>query len=699
MKISDEQLLKILKAEETDATSYHNSELAKSQEEAIKRYYGDAYGDEAEGRSKVVMKDLQTTIQWIMPDLMRTFRASGELITVASESPEDDAPIMASKSKVDIQAAYLEHVMFKDNKGAIVIHDMAFDGLLNRVGVARVAWKDPEAKPPRIIEGVLPEQLQKYTTDPQYKILEAEEGEGGAFNIKVQHTPRMGKALIEGVPSEEFAIKRTSKSIDESDYHRRKRKVFVADLIRQFPDAAARLRERKKIAGEDDDIGSDGRFQARHDGEEEADAGDEGRERCTLIEEFIRIDMDGDDVVELRHIKRVGSIILENEAVESSEYVSWTPSRISHKWAGLSLHDVLADLQKIRTVVMRRYLDGLGQTLTPQKYVNVNKISQEHGTIEALQANEIGGVIFTEDDPNAVVKEVVTPDISGPALSAMEFADRLIQETSGVTKHAQGMDPEAMNKTATGIDLLQAAAKTRIEMVATWLGMAVEEMLSKVNRLLVYHQDGQRQVKLFGQFIPVDPRTWSDEAAISVHVGSAGVSRQQRLANLAMISQKQEQILLQAPNNPIVSLQHYRTTLAEMVSTMGFKDTSAFFGEVPQDYQPPQQEDPKAAEAKAKLEVSVAESQAKMQLSAQEGAQKLQFEREKAAAEMQLAREKAAAEMQLARDKMAMEFDLRREEIQVSAETQRQIGMRKASLNGSDSGGLSDDRPGGSLAQ
>lgn len=713
-------LVSILKQEEADASSYYNSELAKAQEESLNRYFGRPYGDEAEGRSKVVSHDVEDSINWIMPELMRCFTSAEDLVSVKAMVPEDDAQFAGApegKSKADIMAAYLSHIYFEDNRGAENTHDFLFDGLLQRIGLMKVGWSDPEPGPPMFIEGVGVEQLQKYLNDPEYEILgfDDEEGpQGLSFVLEVRRTPKMGRVHIEAVPPEEFAVHKGAKRIGDAKYHRRRRAAFLADLVRQFPDKADELQQRRPTA---EDPQFDPRYAARHPDDNinllnDVNGVEEGRREVYLTEEYIRVDFDGDGIVELRHIKRVDDIVLENIAVQASDYVGWTPSRVSHRAVGRSVADMLSDLTKIRTVITRRYLDSLGQTVTPRTYVNTQAVEQDG--LDAIADNDIGTVVSVKGDPRAAVYEAVTPDVSGPALTALEYFDQRGAEASGVTKQAQGMDPQAMNKTATGIDLLQAAAKTRIEMFARWAGVALEDVFKRILQLVAAHQDHPRQVKLFGQWVEIDPRTWSDEMAVKVDIGSAGVSKAQRISNLALIAQKQEQMLLATGPTPMVSLQHLRNTYASLASDMGFPDPTLYFGDIPQDWQPEPKPDPKMAEVQAKTQLEGMKAQHAAQMSEaklnhdREKAQlDLQLARDKAAAEIQLAREKSAAEAELARERMAVEMQLAREKQHMEAQlaerdSQRRhdamVASAKMKSNGSDAS-IGSNRPGGSLAQ
>ena len=736
-KLTEEDLVRILRQEDADAASYHDSELAKAQEDGLKRYFGEPYGNEKEGRSKVVTQDIADDIHAIMPDLMRCFTSANDLVSVEALSAKDDQPyqigvnpqngqpILSKKSRVDMIAAYLAHIFFKDNKGRENIYDILFDGLVQRVGVVQVSWEDPKPKPPKVLTGVSQEVLVEYVNDPEYEILEQSEEQGDygpVFSLKVRQVPATGRVYICPVPPEEFAITKTARNICDAKYHRRKQTRYLAELIRDYPEKADELDELRSSVSGDSSLWDDGRKTARYPDDSvdpEPNASDVGRREVIQHDEFLRIDFDGDGVVELRFVRRVGKVILENFEVDASDYVIWSPYRVSHRAIGRSVPDLMDATQRIRTELTRSLLDGLSQTLNPRTVVNTQQVDQDG--LDALVDNEEGSIIPSKGDVNSAIKESVTPDISGPALIALEYFDQRGQEASGVTQHSQGMDPAALNKTATGIDLLQAAGKSRVEMVAGWGGLALEEILKRALQLLCAHQDKPRQVKLFGEWVDIDPRRWSDEAAITVSVGKAGVSRHQRLSNLMVIAAKQEQILLQAgPSNPLVTLQHYRNTLAAIAECMGERDATLFFGEVPEDYKPEPQPDPKVVEAQMKNQLETAKAQndaknaqQKMAFDQQMQAQKIASERElaafKAQSEQQIAQLRIAMEERIAMIRMEMEMRLEErrldvESAQAERDSQRQaeVGVIAAKENAkakSKTNGIKKNRPGGDLAK
>lgn len=708
--MTETELLRILKEEETQASSFHNSELAADQAGALDRYHARPYGDEVAGRSQVVTHDLEDAINWIMPDLMRMFMGADQIVSLEGTNAEDE-----ESGRTDEAADYLDFIFRNDNDGDEVIHDFAFDGLLQRMGVVSVAWKDPEPKAPKELQGVSPEQLVKFTQDPEYEILEQEQDpQTGMFSLLVQQTPKMGRCKVEPVPPEEFAISKQARCVDSAQYHRRKREKYYSELMLMFPDMRDKMDPEGTITRQEEELSTDPRFIARHSDDalstmNTSDAGP--RKKGILLEEYIRADFDGDGVAELRCIKRVGDVICENVVVDKSQFVVWTPIRVAHRVAGRSMDDLLKDIMKIRTVIMRRALDGMAQSLTPRKAANTKLLGEEG--IADLTDNDIGGVVRVDGDVREAIMDLTTPDTSGSALAVMEYMDQRSEEASGVNRQSQGMDPQAMNKTATGIDLLQAAGKVRTELIARWLAKGLERVFKRMLELVIAHQDGPRQVKIKGKFIEIDPRNWSDEMGVRVHVAMAAASRSSQVANLMMIAQKQEQILqLAGPANPMVPLPKYRHTLAKAVEAMGFKDSSQFFAEIPDEWQPPQEgekQDPKMVEVQAKIAADQAKMQADQQMKAQEfehkkqmaeldaqtqtqiAAQKIANEREIAILRMQAESEQAAqrtaAEMHLARWKAEQEMMLARENNVMAAANRTHEIKTKAVSNGVRMGG------------
>jgi len=685
-KMDERELLAVLREEDRDSASFFSSELATVQAEAMERYYAEKYGDEVEGRSQVVTHDVEDAINWSMPHLMRLFIGNDELVTV--EDNESDNPQLG-----DQIGEYLSHIFFKENAGEEILHDFAFDGMLQRIGWVRIAWADATPKR-KILKNVPAERLMEYTENPEYEIIAQDSDElEQLWELEVRHTPTNGRMVVEQIPPEEMAYSSRASSVDKSDYLRRKSEEFVSELCREFKDKAHDLDPSNygiQATNGEDDLDSDPRRQARHE-QESSDARDNSddhanKRKVDLLTEYIRIDYDGDGIVELRQVKRVGNTILENIEVDEPEYVSWSPIRVAHKLTGRSITDTVLDIQKIRTVITRKLLDSLAQSLAPRRVVNTNALGEEG--INQLLDHDIGDVIKCEGDPNLAINELITPDVSQSAYAALEYFDQRSEEATGITRHAQGLKAKAITDTKGGIENLQAAANSRLELIGRWLGHGVERIFTRMYKLSVAHQDQPRMLKLQGKQAEFDPRGWSEDARITVHIGQAAETREARIAKLILIKDEQKEILLATgPDNPICSIKEYRETLALIAREAGFKKPERFFKEIEDDWQPPdtsEQPDPAIEEAKAKIQLAQQEAQAKQQLAQQEAQAKVQLSQAEAQqkaqqsqAQMQFDQQMNGAKLETDTKIAEMKFAHQREMDQAKLQSEREIAAMR----------------------
>lgn len=732
-QMDERRLLSILKQEESDASSYYQSQLAHAQTEAMERYLGQPYGDEIEGMPKVVSGDVEDTVNTIMPHIMRMFLAPEDLISV-----EDD---LGENVEVEQQAAkYLEHIFFKENDGKSVLHDFVFDGLLQRIGIVSVCYEEPKPGVPKEYHNITPERYQQFAGSPEYEILEAAENEPDELgqitaNIKVQKTPKVGNFKVEAVAPEEFSIATRSKSIADADYHRRKQSVFLADLVQAFPEKRDDLISDEGHAADDqvEDLDSDERRQARFE-DENYDFNDysheKEREKVDLLTEWIRIDYDGDGVVELRQVKRVGNTILENIQVDRSELIEWSPIRVAHRAVGRSVTDQIEELTKIKTALIRFNIRNLEQVLSPRTFIR----TQDEDVIDQILERDVGSVVPVSGNPREVIYESMTPDVGPSVYNALQYFDQRVEQASGVMRHAQGNKDEGITETADGIRRLQAAANARVELIGLWAIDGLERVIKAILDLVAAHQDQPKIIRVSGKPMPIDPRGWTEDMTVTVNAGRAAETAEDELQKLSLISQKQEQILMQAPNNPIVGLENYAQTLQDMTRKAGIKTPERHFKLPPKGYdeakakeaaQAGPQQDPKVIEAqeKAKLREAEANHEARMQqVEFNHKRQMEEFDKQAAIrvkeaqiqAELELAKVQEAIreriklveieadnqiqmlrikrEDDLARERMAREFELEEKRQEDQKEIAKSAVAAKA--NGSNGSGY---KPGGAL--
>ena len=614
------KLLAALKAEEMQAVGYDTSAEVAKHTEALDRYFGKPYGDEVDGRSKLTTREIYETVAWTLPDLLDIFAAGGRICDLESDDPE-------AESQIEERADYLNYVFFKDNQGVLILHDFIFDALMHPRAYADIDWDDNPAyagwqEYENLNEMEAMALVQQGDTEIDHKSIEESEGideQTGQpvmlLKLRARKRLRDGCCKIEVVPPEDQFVAGRATSMAEARYKGRLLRWRRSVWQQQFPE------KRQEIADysandESTAIDTDERRSARFDdgqashGEFAAAASKAAEELVGRKEYIWYADPDSDEDAKLLRVYRLGDMILEVEEVDDDPFASTSSHRVPHRLQGLSIPEIMSDLQKLKTVLTRSLVDGTMQANVPRVAADKNTVN-----LDDLLNLDYGAITRTDGSPHDKIMPIVTPDLSAATLKALEWTNQIIEQRAGVTRHAQGMDPDSLNHTAKGIQMIQQAANAVKRLLARLIAVGVEEMMTKVDRTVMRHQKSPRNVKLGKNWTRVDPRSWSPAMRVQVSVGLGTGAKDVQLQFLQMIQQDQVAVVANyGPQNPSVTMRHLYNTACEKLRVMGYQSADKFFSEpinpdgspwVPQ--APP---NPEAAKAQADIQIEQMKAQA-----------------------------------------------------------------------------------------
>jgi hypothetical protein len=357
---------------------------------------------------------------------------------------------------------------------------------------------------------------------------------------------------------------------------------------------------------------------------------------------YIRTDYDEDGIAELRRVFYAGGTILENEEADFIPFCSVCPIPMPHKFFGHSLADRVVDIQKIKTTITRQMLDNLYLSNNARMAVVDGQVN-----LDDMLTVTPGGIVRVKN--NQAITPLTVPLVAGQAFPMLAYMDEIQQKRTGVTNASQGLDPNILqNATATAVAMVQNAGAAKVELIARiFAETGVKDLFKHILHLVCKYQDKERIVRMRGKFVAIDPREWSNEYDLTVNVGLGTGNREQQMAMVAAILQKQEQILTTAGiNNPFVSPAQYRNTLGRFIESAGFKDTNEFFREITPEMEQ-QMMAPQQPQGNPALDAVIAQAQAQIQIDQAKAQNDIQLAREKAQAQIQLEREKAIANLQL----------------------------------------------------
>lgn len=676
-------LLRALQAEEQWSNTYLRSELADAQISAMKRYYGDEYGDEVEGQSRVTTREVYETIQWLRPDLKRVFTAGERIAEFEGVTQQGDA-------HADQASDYINFLFLVDNPGERVLDEFIFDGLLHRRGVIAAEWKDADYTPAQEVSGLNTMQAQQLLQQHQQGQVRIEEQDvedglpdeahpdGAYYSFKIRQVKAEAKPDIFTIAPEDFRIAARSVDLETARYCGDVIRMMKGEAKAKWPDYAEEI---DSNTGATSTFSVDDRRAERFRDVEGWDssqiaAGDDGEAgEVEILREYIRYDLDGDGYPELVRCYRVGDCLLEQEEVDEHIYSSWTPNPIPHRFYGLSIADEAADLQRTKTVLLRAMLNSVYLSVTPRV------IAKNGVNLDDLLVVTPGAVVRDDSPGGSGVTPLVTPDLSGSALQAMQWVDKILESRTGVTRQAQGMDPDVLHDTARGLELAQNAQSMRKEEIARNLAVGLQEFFAKLYRLVHKHQNGARAVKIAGQWSSVDPRAWEASMRCTVSVGLGTGAREKQLMMLGVL-QGDQGLAVQTfgPANPSVGPMELWNMVREKCRVLGIKNVDTFFKQpidpkTGQPWVPPPSPSPEQQKIQAEMQMG----QAKLQMDAQKAQQDMQvrqFETEakagsdaqKAQLDAEIARMKAQGELEIQQARANAEIAIERERMMMQAE-------------------------------
>jgi hypothetical protein len=577
----DEDELQRIVRDEIEECEQVVTDLADGRKRATDYYDGEPFGDEEEGRSKVVSRDVHDTVHAILPSIIRIFLGPENIAEFIPRTPQD---VPVAEQMTD----FINFVIRVDNNGFLVLHSAFLDALIRSSGVVTWWWDTSNEMVTDEYEELTPEASAMLITearelDGDTKVTVSENPDGSlAIHIK-RRANAQGRIRIAAIPPEEFLINRTAKCIDSARIVGHRRYLTVSDLVALGYD----WEECLEAAGSEEFLGHTQEAVDRLPGAANIidESSDEATRPVLYTEVYIKIDVDGDGIAELRKICCIGSNyeIVNNEPVTEKPFANFCPSPTPHTIFGNSIADQVMDVQRVKSSILRKTLDSLAQAIVPRM-----AIVEGQCNIADVLNNETGGPIRMRAP--GMVQPLITPYLGKEAEGQLAYWDRVKEDRTGISRAAAGLDADALQSTTkAAVSATVNGAHQHIELIARiFAETGLKRMMRGLLGLACRHQEQERVIKLRNTWTPVNPAEWNADTDVAVNVAVGSGTLDERKGALQLIASKQEQILqIYGPSNPLVTVSQYRNTLAKLIEMAGFVDPGMFLNKVDQNWQPP----------------------------------------------------------------------------------------------------------------
>jgi hypothetical protein len=198
------------------------------------------------------------------------------------------------------------------------------------------------------------------------------------------------------------------------------------------------------------------------------------------------------------------------------------------------------------------------------------------------------------------------------------------ESRTGITRYNQGLEADSLNKTATGVTKIMSASQQRMQMMARIMAeTGVKDLFKLLLKLVCKHQDKEATIRLRNEWVPVDPRSWSDEMDATVNVGLGTGDKTETVMNLQMIINEQKQLAMSG--SPMADPMKLYNAYRALLKAMNVKGIDLFFNDPSKiEPKPPAPPPPMPEQILADAQIEVEKI-------------KLQGQREKVAAEKEMA--------------------------------------------------------------
>ena len=666
--MKDDELQGIVGKEIEDAIDYIDNWISPMRATATQYYRGDPFGNEEEGRSQVVSMDVRDTVQAIMPSLMRIFHGTDRTVEFVPQGPED----VASASQA---TDYANFIINRDNNGFLEMHSAFMDALVRKVGIIKVYWDDQTKFETYDMSGLDDASLNALMSDPDVEIeITAstpvgepmmDEMTGMIMEPPMEHSVRAtythpdGRVKVEAVPPEEFLISREAKSVEQADYVAHRRIVTVSELVAMGYD----YDEVSKLGSAHEDMSTNVERYTRNKAlsNEMNERNDPAMKKVLYVENYIKVDYDGDGIAELRKICTAGggNKILMNEPCTMAPFATMCPDPEAHDFFGHSVAETVMDIQRIKSSIMRNTLDSLAMSIHPRIAVTEGMVNMDD-----VMSTEVGAIIRQRSAGQ--VQPLSMPFVGREAFPVLQYMDQVKEARTGISKASAGLDANALqSSTATAVAATVSAAQQHIELIARiFAETGVKRMYQLVLHLITTHQDRERMVRLSNEFVPIDPRAFNSSMDVTINVALGRGSDTERMMMLRQIGEMQKEAMAtMGPQNPLTDINKLSNTLKAMTELAGFKDTSQFWADPAQFQPPPAQDKPDINEQLIQVQI-----------------QQIQADMQKKAAELQLGREKMIMDDDRKRDELEAELYVKAEEMQAKYGTQLNVAKIKSDM-------------------
>ncbi len=563
--MTDDKALKIAKIDYESAKEA-KSGIDKKMQTWLDEYNGEPYGNESDGHSQIVVKDIKKAVEWFLPNAVEPFVSKGRIVKLAGITPDD-------VQRASIAERLLNYQFVRNFNRYDFIYDMFKVGATEGTTIVKCGWNLEEDVTVEKLDFITPEQAMVLEQDG----VEVELNEDGSAKLTKRKIIKNEPTAVV-VKNGHFYIDPTADSIDNAEYVIQTSDVTLSSIREAGIYKNLEVLETSATDRNDSDL-EDSRSQRGDDRGYNVDdyqSGDESLKKVTMYEYWGNLDYNDSGIAVPVVLTWVGNTVIrfeENPYPDKKKpYVATPFTKTPFMFWGDALSEFLSDGQFIRSGIMRAMLDNVAQSNNGFKFFR-------KGVLDPLNKkrlqNGIGGNIEINGDKNDMWDGAFN-QMPQSIFAMFEMIQRDNESLSGISNVAQGLDSKALTSATASSIASSMGQKRMMEIVRRYSELIKELMRKWISYNKVYLTD-KEVMRIAGEFIPFTRDDIDGSYDIDITVGVDGIEE----AKANQMTMLMQQISGLAGNvDPTI----IHDLLAKLSDIWGFPDIAAKL----EAYEPPQ---------------------------------------------------------------------------------------------------------------
>jgi len=494
--MNHDEMLDIIEHDLQDSRPYHDDVMGEISE-WVDEYHGEPYGNEQDGRSKIVWKLIKKQGEALVSNIVKPFLGNYDIVEI---NPVTEADVY--KSKIDEKL--INHYWNKEFKATRFLKSLGKVLVPEGTCFIRVGWnRETRERKQTIPLEALTQEMRDTFSAKGAKFLENADGTVTITVINILSNNPTAKV----VRNEDIYIDPTADTFEEAKFLIYEMRISLSDIMNDpiyDKEAVSRL---EKIVSQNDDKRRDG-HDIHNYNLSDFEFKDEARKKIVLYEYWGEYDLDGDGNTEpvVATMARYGddNLILRMDRnpfpFKKIPFICIPLYEEPFKIYGRSLSDMISDEQKLSTSIVRGIIDNMANSNNGMKFfkkgaldaVNFNRLKRGDKYIE----------INTHDSINTAIMDGNFNQLPVHIFNMLTMLDSQAESLTGITKAMQGLPGSEMKSSTSNFSAMMTQSQIRLLDVTNNITNGLREMLEMWMSMTIAYVDDNEIKRITGIDIP-----------------------------------------------------------------------------------------------------------------------------------------------------------------------------------------------------